>query len=84
MVKVEQRAFMTELWRRYELLQQWAIEHWPDKVHPLTNADFVETRKELLGLRNPGSSSRPPAQEKAAEPSEGGAQYVNVTPAPWP
>ena len=83
------RHFINELWQRYEQLQQWAEENWPDKEHPLSSADFVETRKELLGLRNPAQApgrpaARGDAQGDAREPEQGGAQYIDVNPTPWP
>jgi len=77
----ERRRFVGELWQRFEQLQAWAVEHWPDKAHPLSSADFVESRKEILGLRNPAQA---PAQPPAREPEQGGPQYEDVDPAPWP
>ena len=80
------REFIAELWRRFETLQEWAVSHWPDRQHPLSSADFVEARKEILSLRSPAGSLNQPAMRDAAEPApeQGGAQYVDVTPAPWP
>ena len=80
------RAFIAELWRRFETLQEWAVSHWPDQQHPLSSADFVEARKEILSLRSPAGSLNQPATLDAAEPApeQGGAQYLDVTPAPWP
>ena len=78
------REFIAELWRRYEALQEWAVSHWPDQQHPLSSADFVETRKEILSLRSPAGSLNQPSQKDEAEPEQGGAQYLDVTPAPWP
>ena len=78
------REFIAELWRRFEALQEWAVTHWPDQQHPLSSADFVESRKEILSLRSPAGSLSQPAQQNEAEPEQGGAQYVDVTPAPWP
>ncbi|MDZ5636041.1 hypothetical protein [Janthinobacterium sp. GMG1] len=78
------REFIAELWRRYEALQEWAVSHWPDQQHPLSSADFVEARKEILSLRSPAGSLNQPAQNDEAEPEQGGAQYQDVTPAPWP
>jgi hypothetical protein len=76
------RQFINELWQRFEQLQQWAMENWPDREHPLTSADFVESRKEILGLRDPAQApARPPADR---EPEQGGAQYVDMNPTPWP
>ena len=78
------REFIAELWRRFEALQEWAVSHWPDQQHPLSSADFVEARKEILSLRSPAGSLNQPAQNNEAEPEQGGAQYQDVTPAPWP
>ncbi|OEZ95672.1 hypothetical protein JAB9_30990 [Janthinobacterium sp. HH107] len=78
------REFIAELWRRFEALQEWAVSHWPDQQHPLSSADFVETRKEILSLRSPAGSLNQPSQKDEAEPEQGGAQYQDVTPAPWP
>ena len=78
------REFIAELWRRFETLQEWAVSHWPDQQHPLSSADFVEARKEILSLRSPAGSLSQPAQQNEAEPEQGGAQYIDVTPAPWP
>ena len=80
------REFIAELWRRFETLQEWAVSHWPDQQHPLSSADFVESRKEILSLRSPVGPLNQPAARDAAEPApeQGGAQYLDVTPAPWP
>ena len=78
------REFIAELWRRFEALQEWAVSHWPDQQHPLSSADFVEARKEILSLRSPAGSLNQPSRQDEAEPEQGGAQYLDVTPAPWP
>lgn len=80
------REFIAELWRRFETLQEWAVSHWPDQQHPLSSADFVESRKEILSLRSPAGPLNQPSARDAAEPApeQGGAQYLDVTPAPWP
>lgn len=78
------REFVAELWRRFEALQEWAVSHWPDQQHPLSSADFVEARKEILSLRSPAGSLKQPSQQGEAEPEDGGPQYRDVTPAPWP
>lgn len=69
----ERRRFIGELWQRFEELQAWAVENWPDQEHPLSSADFVASRKEILGLRAP-----------LPEPEQGGPQYIDQNPAPWP
>lgn len=76
----QRRQFINELWRRFEEVQQWAIANWPDPARPLSAADFVEARKEILGLGNMTSE----LNRQEPEPSDGGAQYIDTTPAPWP
>lgn len=76
----QRRAFINEVWRRFEEVQQWAIDNWPDRERPLSSSDFVEARKEILALGTMTSE----LNRQEPEPSDGGAQYVEVTPAPWP
>lgn len=79
------KKFVAEVWRRYVEVQNWAISNWPDKEHPLSTSDFVEGRKEILGLGLPSNlklGHEPP--QPAPEPEQGGPQYQEVTPAPWP
>lgn len=76
----QRRAFINEVWRRFEEVQEWAIANWPEREHPLSSADFVEARKEILALGQPRASR----VAGAPEPEQGGPQYEEVTPAPWP
>jgi hypothetical protein len=80
----DRRQFVAELWRRFEEVQNWAIANWPDKERPLTTSDFVEGRKEILGLGLPAAQKLTQDPEAAPEPEQGGPQYEDVTPAPWP
>lgn len=74
--------FMSELERRFDELQQWAVAHWPDAQRPLSTADFSAARKCILGI---GPANLSSAENSAApEPADGGPQYVSTTPAPWP
>lgn len=80
----EQRTqFINEVWRRFVEVQDWAIANWPDRQHPLSSSDFVAARQEILALGDPRTPSTA-ANGDAAEPEHGGAQYIDVTPAPWP
>ncbi|HAT33756.1 MAG TPA: hypothetical protein DCW29_23820 [Janthinobacterium sp.] len=80
----ERRQFVNELWGRFEELQRWALAHWPDSAHPLSAANFVQARQEILALgRTPRPSGEQPSTPQA-EPSAGGAQYIDVDPTPWP
>lgn len=76
------RAFINELWRRFEEVQQWAIENWPDPDQPLSSSNFVAARQEILALGRTGNDAKRVQEE--AEPADGGAQYIDTTPAPWP
>ncbi len=77
----QRQEFINDLWQRFEALQQWAIDNWPDREHPLSSADFVAARKEILTL---GDARRAPPLRLVPEPAEGGPQYEETTPAPWP
>lgn len=74
------RQFINEVWRRFEEVQNWAIANWPDPEHPISSSDFVEARKEILALGMTETESN----RMAPEPEQGGPQYIEVTPAPWP
>jgi hypothetical protein len=72
--------FQFELERKLDDLIAWVIANTPEKSSPLTNTDFTEVRNNLYKVL--AMSDDPFLREP--EPSEGGAQYVNVTAAPWP
>jgi hypothetical protein len=74
--------FRSELERRFDELQQWAIAHWPDEQQPLSTADFTAARKCILGIGPANLTTEENSQ--APEPADGGPQYVSTTPAPWP
>ena len=75
----EKLAFALEVNNKIHELIEWVIENTPNKESPLHKDDFLEVqenfRKIACGID---------AQKTEPEPSEGGAQYVSVTPAPWP
>ncbi len=72
-------SFAKEVNAKLDHLIDWVIENSPEKAHPLTYSDFAEVRDQL----NKVTCGFDPLKNEP-EPSEGGAQYVNVTPAPWP
>jgi len=78
------RKFVADVWHRFEEVQNWAIANWPDSEHPLSTSDFVEGRKEILGLGLPAAQKLTRDPQAAPEPEDGGPQYLDVTPAPWP
>ena len=71
--------FIKELARRVDSVIAWAIENAPVEKPQLSLNDFYDVRKNFLIIASKG---HPFYHEP--EPSEGGAQYINVTPAPWP
>jgi hypothetical protein len=79
----QRTRFINEVWQRFLAVQDWAIANWPDPAHPLSSSDFVHARQEILGLGDPRTSPRN-GNQNAAEPEDGGPQYVDVTPTPWP
>jgi hypothetical protein len=72
--------FAVDLEQRFQDLMQWAVSNWPDRDHPLSPADLEEARQAVHAL---AQRLRHP-QGEALAPSEGGAQFVNMSPAPWP
>lgn len=75
----EKVAYAMEVNGKLNELLDWVIENSPDKQIRLRREDFAEVHKQLLKI---ACGIAP--QQTEPEPSEGGAQYVNVTPAPWP
>jgi hypothetical protein len=82
--QLRRQHYAQELHSRFEAYRQWAIAHWPVAEQPLTDAAFVAARRELDlmtgAMLHPGET--PP--DLSAPPAAGGAQYEDVTPAPWP
>jgi len=75
----EQVTFALEVTSKINELIVWIIDNSPNKELTLSGADFSEVREEFRKIAC-GIDS----QKTEPEPSEGGAQYINVTPAPWP
>ena len=85
--KDEYDLFAAEMARRFEDFVSWSMEHWPNKQVPLVDSDFAVARKEIsemVGPRLGDGQRRMPDEDAAAAPSDDGAQYVQVTPMPWP
>lgn len=75
----EEVAFAMEVNSRLNELITWVLENSPTKDEQLCSEDFAEVRDIFCKL-----ACGIDAQKIEPEPSEGGAQYINVTPAPWP
>lgn len=74
------KEYNDELNQRFQDFMLWAINHWPDTQHPLRPDNFAAVRAELALVTVHAEET----DKHVPEPSEGGPQYVSVTPAPWP
>lgn len=75
----EKVAFAIEVNSKLNALIEWIIESTPNKESSIHKNDFAEVQEEFRKI-----ACGIDAQTLEPEPSEGGAQYVSVTPAPWP
>ncbi len=73
--------FSQEFAHRFNELARWAIDNRPDKSPPLDLTDFREFRMEMEKIVTGLDESH---HRKSAEPEQGGEQYIQITPAPWP
>jgi len=72
--------FAADLEQRFQDLMQWTVSNWPDRERPISVADFEDAQQAMRAI---AQRLRHPEGE-ALSPSEGGAQFVSVAPAPWP
>lgn len=76
----QNELFAADLEQRFRDAMQWAVSNWPDAEHPIAPGDFEDVHKAVQAI---AQRVRHPSGEALA-PSEGGAQFVSVVPAPWP
>ena len=76
----QKEQFAADLEQRFRDVMQWAVTSWPDPDHPIAIEDFEDVHKAVQVI---SQRVRHPSGEARA-PSEGGAQFVNIAPAPWP
>lgn len=69
-----------EVERKIDELITWAVACAPHQASKLSIDDFAEVRRQFCTIAKGGGSPL----EQEPEPSEGGAQYINDNPAPWP
>ena len=76
--------FAGELERRFDELQAWALDNWPDTAHRPSPSEvaslLASARRRILSTAPMDSETN----QLVPEPSEGGPQYISTTPAPWP
>lgn len=83
-------SYAQELEYRLEELIEWAIANTPNKTSQLDKQDFMQLREDFCTIAKGGAIinnatvNASDALAKEPEPSQGGAQYINVNPAPWP
>jgi hypothetical protein len=81
MTETTQNAiFAREVQRKLDELIAWIVENSPDKTHALARSDFLDARQSICCI----ASGTTNIQHIEPEPAEGGAQYINDNPAPWP
>jgi hypothetical protein len=75
----ENVEFALEVNNKFNELIAWVLQHSPAQDEGLKAEDFAQVREKFYQI-----ACGIGAQSTEPEPSEGGVQYVNVTPAPWP
>jgi hypothetical protein len=76
----QREQYATELAARFQAYVDWAIAHWPIDEKPLDPASFTRSREELIAICQ--QAGAPTSDTDPSVP--GGAQFVPVTPMPWP
>jgi hypothetical protein len=81
MSEITQNAiYVREVHRKLDELIDWIIENSPDKNGALSQGDFLAARYSMYAV----ASGHTHFQHIEPEPADGGAQYINDNPAPWP
>jgi hypothetical protein len=78
--ETEHAIFSREFERRIDDLIAWAVTSSPKRTSPLFTHDFAKVRESMCEIARGGGD----ALHRELEPAEGGPQYVNDNPAPWP
>ena len=81
---ISKLSYAQELERGIDTLIAKAIANQPHTINRLSPTDFSKLREAFLTLAKSGSTLAPQAVEDTREPSEGGPQYINDNPTPWP
>lgn len=81
MSEITQHAiFAREFQRRVDELINWAVENSSDSSRKLMREDFTEARQIICNL----AAGDGILKHIEPEPEQGGPQYINDNPAPWP
>lgn len=76
-------SYAQELEQRLDGLIEWIVTNQPYNTNKLSTADFSDLRETFLTLSKSGAHHENQKGE-IPEPSEGGPQYINDNPTPWP
>ena len=76
----ENAIFAREVQRKLDELINWIVENSPATSNSLLPRDFSEARQSIYRV----ATGNADLQHIEPEPADGGAQYINDNPAPWP
>lgn len=76
----ENAIFAREVQRKLDELINWIVENSPLQTNTLLPRDFSEARQSIYRVATGVTN----IQHIEPEPEDGGAQYINDNPAPWP
>ena len=79
--KIDINLFSRELDKRLDEVIAWAVMTCPLSEINLAYADFEKIRSDFQQVALGQAKSH---QQEEPEPEDGGPQYVNDNPAPWP
>lgn len=80
MTELMKTEFEIECEKKFDELVAWVVMNAETSLG-ISASDFSELRETFCRIANSDQTS---ANSAEPEPEEGGEQYVNVTPAPWP
>ena len=78
--KTQNAIFTRDVQRKLDELINWIIENRPDKNNALSRNDFSIARQSIYSIATGDTD----LHHIEPEPADGGAQYINDNPAPWP
>jgi hypothetical protein len=79
--KIDTEQFSQELNKRLDEVIAWAVMTCPLNEINLAYADFEKVRSDFQQV---ALGQAKPHKQEASEPEDGGPQYVNDNPTPWP
>lgn len=80
--KFDEMTFSVELEKRLDEIIAWIIKECPLTDANLDYGDFAKVREDFRKVAS--GELKSDNQLSNAEPEDGGPQYINDNPAPWP